>query len=159
MATDTTIERDSAPATDTTAALAKLARELVFKVDPADRRAAERRILDLIDEEHRAAGTWPKQRTDAREQAISDVLSEVSGACYSIRQLACEAIQRGGSSEGAAMLEGLEALAGKVGALADRVSYMLTRDPGIVEDETWLYSPRACEALKTLQGDKATTAD
>lgn len=114
--------------------------------------------------EHKAvadamAFAYAAEKQRERIAAIGDVLAEIAGACYSIRQLACEAIQHGGSSEGGAMLEGLEALAGKVGALSDRVNHMLTRDPGIVEDETWLYSPRTCKALRTLLGDEATVAD
>lgn len=94
---------------------------------------------------------------DERE-AVSAVLDDIAGCCYSIQVLAREAIQHGGTTEAAAMLEGAEALAARAGALSDRVSYMLTRNPGKMEDQAWLHPPRTCEALKTLKARESAAS-
>lgn len=96
--------------------IAELARGLVFTSDAARRNAAMQGILDLVEQENRGGrAPDPQQGRDERAQALGAVLADIAGACYSIKMLVAAAIDEGGTTDGAVMLEGLEALAMAIG--------------------------------------------
>ena len=90
---------------------------------------------------------------EERGEAIGWVLSDIAGACLSIRALIDAGRDSGDLDAVHAMLAGIDALASRAGSLADRAGRRVTHKIGGIQSaDEWAHPQQTLKALKMLEG-------
>jgi hypothetical protein len=91
--------------------------------------------------------------TETRAAALAacgDLFASIAGDAESLRQVICAAAN--GGRDGALLCHGAQALAERIGLLAQRASDECGRDALIQSADQWSFDPRSVSALQALAG-------